>query len=304
MLSDIWHEECGNAELRSNLFRGLAQIQLAMARPKLPVIGSFTIGDSGSLSLRNRPLLLEMQDLENQHVPVEIPRDYTYSTVTSFVSDVLRYHDSRLRHQPNAVSSLADAFYQQSILTFMRVVAHQLPYRDLERGPFGFMLTDLHQSNILVDKDWNVVCLIDLEWACSLPLHMQQTPYWLSGSAVDKIDVSDYDKLRREYMTILREEEALHRGQDRFHLSSIMEKCWEDGTFWFFLALQSPSGIFTLCYDHILPRFANIRELPSLWIAAAELWSRDAGNTREVKMKDKQRYDECLEACFREGSNI
>jgi hypothetical protein len=30
-------------------------------------------------------------------------------------------------------------------------------------GPFPLQLTDLHASNIFVDEDWNITCLIDLE---------------------------------------------------------------------------------------------------------------------------------------------
>lgn len=53
--------------------------------------------------------------------------------------------------------------------------------------------TDLHQSNIFVDLDWNVTCLVNLEWACSQPIEMIGTPYWSTTQGVDVLVSSDYD---------------------------------------------------------------------------------------------------------------
>jgi hypothetical protein len=57
---------------------------LALARIPLPKIGSFTLDEKGYLSLNNRPLTLEIHQLENEHIPVDIPQDATYATVDSF----------------------------------------------------------------------------------------------------------------------------------------------------------------------------------------------------------------------------
>lgn len=70
----------------------------------------------------------------------------------------------------------------------MRAILPQFISRDYRHGPFVFTLTDLHQSNIFVDDKWNITGLIDLEWACSLPIELQSPPYWLSGRSVDDIE--------------------------------------------------------------------------------------------------------------------
>lgn len=38
--------------------------------------------------------------------------------------------------------------------------------------PFLLQLTDIYPSNIFVDRDWNFMTIIDLEWMCALPAEM------------------------------------------------------------------------------------------------------------------------------------
>jgi hypothetical protein len=51
----------------------------------------------------------------------------------------------------------------------LRALLHRHIGRERRAGHFLLQLTDLHQSNVLVDENWEVTCLIDLEWLCSLP---------------------------------------------------------------------------------------------------------------------------------------
>lgn len=98
------------------------------------------------------------------------------------------YHDNRIHHQPNSIHDEDDGYQQLAALTMMRAILPQFISRDYRHGPFVFTLTDLHQSNIFVDDKWNITGLIDLEWACSLPIELQSPPYWLSGRSVDDIE--------------------------------------------------------------------------------------------------------------------
>lgn len=74
MLSETWEEHRGDPKRRANLFRGLSQILLSLAKVPLPKIGSWTIDDSGILSLTNRPLALLLHEFESHHIPTGIPR--------------------------------------------------------------------------------------------------------------------------------------------------------------------------------------------------------------------------------------
>lgn len=170
MLSETWENGRHDKTLRTNLFRGLSRIMLELTRTPLQRIGSFILDDAEHLRLSNRSFNLQIPFLENEGIPVDIPRHTTYSRADSYINDVLAFDESRLRHQPNAVSSLQDGFYQTYALMVMRSVWPSFFRRDLLAGPFFLNLTDLYQSNMFVDEHWNTSCLIDLEWACSRPV--------------------------------------------------------------------------------------------------------------------------------------
>lgn len=291
MLSNTWAEKQHDIELRTNFFRGLSQILLSISRTPLPRIGSFIINKEGYLTLSNRLLSMELQDLENEKIPTGLSRDYTYSTVESYVTDLLGAHDSRLRNQPNAVNNVQDCGYQMSALAAMRTIAPLYFCRDFHRGPFVFTLTDLHQSNIFVDDKWHITCLVDLEWACSRPIQMVEPPYWLTNKGVDEIDVEEYDKLRKELLTIMDAEETetspgfLSKDTEKIplRLSEVMEQAWATGTFWYSLALSSPTSLFTLFYDHIQPLLSKhgseeIGEIMPFY------WGKDVGKFVATKL--------------------
>lgn len=133
------------------------------------MIESFIIDNNSFLQLKTRPLALEVQDPENEDIPTDIPRDYTYNTVDSYVTDVLGMHDSRIQHQPNAINDINDFIYQISALIAIRATFPTFFCGELRRGPFVFALTGIYQSNVLVDKDWHITSTVDLEWGCSQP---------------------------------------------------------------------------------------------------------------------------------------
>lgn len=303
MLSSTWFENNQHDDkLRTNFFHDLARILLSISRIPLPQIGSFIIDDAGFLRLANRPLSVEMAELENDEIPTHIPRDYTYSTTDSYVVDTLAFHDSRLQNQPNAVKSLSDTISQMAALTAMRTVFPLFLRRDLRRGPFVFHLTDLHQSNILVDEDWHITCLIDLEWACSHPVEMIAPPYWLSGKRVDEVDPENYDATRKEFMNILAAEET--RMQDCVankkaipKLSDVMNRSWNTGTFWYTLALSSPTGLHNLFYDRIKPIFFkhSVDDFISIMLF---YWAKDGPLLAYRKVSDKEKYDIQLQQAF------
>ncbi|KAI1962487.1 hypothetical protein LOZ58_002829 [Ophidiomyces ophidiicola] len=87
MLSKTWKDKRDNQNLRMNFFRSLSRILLTIARVPVPRIGSFTIDHNGFLDLNNRPLTIEIQQVENEHIPVGIPRDATSSTSLAYTHD-------------------------------------------------------------------------------------------------------------------------------------------------------------------------------------------------------------------------
>lgn len=176
---------------------------LSLGRMPLPRIGSFTLDDQGLLSLTNRPLTLRLQDLENEGVPTNIARKDIYTTTEPYMLDLLAYHDSLLRHRTTSISDHLDCRAQMAVVTGIRAVLPHFINRDLRSGPFLFTLTDIHQSNIYVDEEWHIEYLIDLQWACSLPMEMQNPPHWLTGRGVDQLEgehLVAFNEVREEFM--------------------------------------------------------------------------------------------------------
>ncbi|KGQ00865.1 hypothetical protein PAAG_12453 [Paracoccidioides lutzii Pb01] len=121
---------------------------------------------------------------------------------------MLVIHDIRLRNRPDSMNNLQDCSYQMSALETMRAKFPLLFKQKFCRGPFIFTLTDLHRSNIFVDHNWHISCLIDLKLACSRPFEMVEPPYWLTNKSVDEIYADENDMLQTEFMTILKAEQT------------------------------------------------------------------------------------------------
>ncbi|KAL2068508.1 hypothetical protein VTL71DRAFT_14845 [Oculimacula yallundae] len=258
MLSDTFEEFRHDKRRRTNLFHSLAQINLSLNKYPLASIGCFSFSDRGFITLTNRPLTLQLQTLENEGIPTGISRSSTYTAVEPYFLDLLNCHDNRILHQPNAIHDVDDGQQQMAALTMMRAVLHHFSPRDSRSGPFVFTLTDLHQSNIFVDDDWNITSLIDLEWACSLSLQLQCPPYWLSGRGIDQMEpgehLDEFQELVLEYIDIFEQEEKAVVGKP-LQQAPMMRRCWETGTFWYFQAINSPKGLYRVFNEHIQRKF-------------------------------------------------
>ncbi|KAL9126776.1 MAG: hypothetical protein Q9217_004224 [Psora testacea] len=308
MLSKSWEGKRQDKSRRTNLFRDLSRIILSLGRIPLARIGSFTLDNTGVLSLTNRPLTLPLQELENGGIPINIAKQDTYTAVEPYILDLLASHDSRLRYQLNSINNEPDCRAQMAAITGMRAVLPHYINRDLRNGPFLFTLTDIHQSNIYVDEEWHIKYLIDLEWACSLPIEMQNPPHWLTSQSIDQLtreNLAEYNEVREEFMEAFEHEENLQNEGKRYTdkkglpRARTMRKAWETGSFFYFHALDSITGLFNLWGRNIQPRFSNVGNLNNeLNRLLAPYWCADAENIVAAKMKDRQEYDAQLRAMF------
>lgn len=74
----------------------------------------------------------------------------------------------------------------------------------------------------------------------------------------------------------------------------------ERGTFWCSLALNSPTALFTIFYDHIQPRFSKThKDDEAFWLITVRYWTLDAFKFLETKVKDKEQYDVALREAFK-----
>ena len=268
----------------------------------------------GVLSLTNRPLTLCLQELENDGIPTNIGRENTYDAVEPYILDLLAYHDSRLRCQPNSINDEVDCRAQMAALTAMRGVLPHFIDRNSRGGPFLFTLTDIHQSNIYVDEQWNIKRLIDLEWVCSLPSQMQTPPYWLTNQGVDHLTgghLNEYEKAHKEFMEIFEHEEYLQNERtpskvmDEHSRANTMRRAWKNGSFFYFHALDSTTGLFNLWVRNIQPMFSKFGCLnDELNRHLAPYWGIDTEGFIASKGRDRDPYIRQLRALFKDQNQI
>ncbi|GES66805.1 hypothetical protein ATEIFO6365_0016009300 [Aspergillus terreus] len=244
--------------------------------------------------------------MEYEGIPTDIPRDLTYCTSEGYVLDLLRCHDNQIRHKPNAISDEYDGRAQMAALAAMRTIHPHYLRRDLRQGPFVLTLTDLHQSNIFVDEEWHIRCLIDLEWACSLPADMLQLPWWLDDRGIDEMPegeyLDSYGKLHDEFIQIFETQEKHFRSTGKtpaVPYAEILRTNWENGNFRFFGALDNPKALYRLFLDHIQRRFDPTQDFEFDDIVS-RFCSADAAEFIERKLKDKEDYDARLQDLFEE----
>ncbi|KAF4977275.1 hypothetical protein FZEAL_6163 [Fusarium zealandicum] len=302
MLSSSWEEKRGDDRLQRNLQRGLARLLLSLAAVPLPRIGAFRLDDAGYIHLDNRPLSTEIIMQENENLPINIPRHETYDRVDDFVLAHLDAFHNRLLHQPNTMANEIDGRFEMAALMAARAVFPRMLQKDLRSGPFVCSLTDLHRSNIIVDDDWNIVRIIDLEFACSWPIEFQQPPYWLGGQFADEIDRPSFSPHHDQFVHILEEQEA----QEEFlairsprRLSAIMRHTWTSGIFWLTLAMQDPIVFSSVFWYRILPDqyHLTIDHTTNFTLLANLLGGQ---HIMERKLQDHDQYLKKLDSIFEE----
>lgn len=285
------------AEQTQNLYKGISKIMISLARIPQPRIGSWTINNNGDISLTNRPLYCHLHQLENWSIPSGIPRDMTYISTDSFYLDLLTGHDNRLWYQANAAFHEEDARGQAKDLILMRALLQRFTDRHFQNGPFIMQLTDMHTSNIFVDKDWNIKNIVDLEWTCCLPLENLLPPFWLTGQSIDRLNGPEYNEFKAcyEQFTNLFEREA----DSTLHLqgAKLMKEALEDGRYWYLNALQTPKGLFNLFRKHLQPFFDDIAK-ETLCEAISPFWTPGMASFVDLKLKEYANYHKDVHNIF------
>ncbi|KKZ60961.1 hypothetical protein EMCG_04384 [[Emmonsia] crescens] len=288
-----------------NLYQSISRIMISLAKVPQPQIGSWTIDDHGQISLSNRPMFCHLHQLENWDIPTDITRSMIYTSTDSFYLDLLASHDNRLQYQGNAVYSEEDARAQAKDLVLMRALLHKFTDRNLRDGPFIMQLTDIHASNIFVDKDWNIKHIIDLEWTCSLPLGDLLPPFWLTGKAVDQIKGTEYKRFKECYerfMDIFEQEEMGAPHHNGILYSRTMRSALDDGRYWYLNALKTPKGLFNLFRTHLEPLYDKVSK-ESLCASVSPFWTPRMTPFVNSKLEEFTQYRQEVRDIFNSGKS-
>lgn len=187
----------------------------------------------------------------------------------------------------------------------MQALIQHFTLKERRHGPFILMLTDLHPSNIFVDEDGHVTCIIDLKWACTLPAEMLQPPYWLTNKAVDQITgdhLVGYGERHEEFVSAFQVEEEASGSIASY--AKVMRDSWDRGGFWYFNAIESFSGFYSLFLQHIQPTYGL--EATGGWKEFERLvtpyWALGTTRFIECKVKEREQYLQRLREVFQRAS--
>ncbi|KAF2452529.1 hypothetical protein BDY21DRAFT_388542 [Lineolata rhizophorae] len=275
MLSKTRDENREEPSRKGDLFRGMAR--LIISRVPQPRIGSFRFHADGTIAPINRPLSCSNMILENDGAPRVLQRSDTYTCTDAFISDLFTSHNNRFLGQPNAVYDERDCRGQMAVKMLLRALSHHYLKQELREGPFILQLTDFHASNIFVNQEWNISCLIDLEWICCLPVEMLTVPYWLTGRGIDQIKEKHFHEF--------------NKGRE--------DAMWESKGVWLWHCLESVNAMYFLLESHLYLRFSS-----TLSLNAEEIVSQfRCENSEDVvakKFAEKEQYDRDLRSLFDE----
>ncbi|OAL34054.1 hypothetical protein AYO20_06702 [Fonsecaea nubica] len=234
---------------------------------------------------------------EHSGTPRTIQPFQVYQNTDSFVSDMLTLHDSHLLHDSHAVRDEDDARERMAIRTLLRAVSHHFISGSRRSGPFILRLTDFHQSNIFVDDDWNITCLIDLEWICALAAEMLSVPYWPTNcSADDTIDerYDKFDEARQIFLGIMDEEAKNLRHEHDIQITKTMRDSWLSKRVWFGACIRSLNAWPFIFEDHLLSKFSTGKELVADLKRISTLWQEEVDQIAKTKVVEEEGYQEEL----------
>ncbi|CAK7269670.1 hypothetical protein SEPCBS119000_003689 [Sporothrix epigloea] len=229
---------------------------VSVARIPQPRIGSFRFNDNGTITLTGRPNLCAALIFEREGALRTTELLETYGTSDTFCSDLLRLHENYFAHNPSAADDEGDCRSEMAVKAIMRTVAHHFISKEQRSGPFRAQFTDINPSNIIVDDDWNITCLLDLGEVSILPVEMLTLPFWLSGCSIADLcgeGLTRFEPIRDLFMQKwISEEKATSSGHE---LSESMSRMWQSQGVWFWESLSSVNAAFYMVIDHLCPKF-------------------------------------------------
>ncbi|CAK3872917.1 Hypothetical predicted protein [Lecanosticta acicola] len=300
MLSKTFEEHRNDPIKRNHLYTSIANIMLDLGKIPQPQIGSFTISNEGIISLTNRPLANPSAFWMRHNWPLPMSRNLTYSSTETYAQDLLALQDLRIQHQVNSIQSRDDGLVQLSILVGFRALLPQLFNPRLSRGNFVMSVTDMHQSNILVDENWKITRLIDLEFACSRPIEFVEVPHWFAAGDLDS-KAEHLQELETEYhkfVDVVAHREKATKQNDAF--SRALLQSWTSGRYWFIQAMESIDCFYFVYRDHFRKKFFKDYDHESHAWPIAQLWTEDVNKFINLKVDGLEQYQKDVREMFSE----
>lgn len=313
-LSATWKQQQQNKQpasnhqhlRRHNLYRSISHIMLSLARLPQQRIGSFSFNPVDcTVALTNRPLTCAMVQLETAGATRTVPPAQTFDRADVYVADMLTLHDNYFMANPHAVRDYNDARERLAMRTLWRTISHRLVVNSAPRvEDMKVPQLDIALSNLVVDDDWNVTCLLGLDWMAVLPASALSVPHWLTGCKLHQIRgerFETYDSARRVFLEVMRQQQDSQKNS--VETVEALEHSWQSRAVWFWSSLRSTSAWVFLFEDHILPYFAPGTTVSQL-SEVASFWDANIDDIVDEKLADEAQYQADLRQLFEADDEI
>lgn len=166
------------------LYGQMASILLQLSTLKFPRIGSLVEerGES-SVQVKGRPLTANMNDIVvHTNAPASILPRQTYASTHEWYNALGDMHMAQLAFQRNdAVEDEDDArdkYVARQLFRNLATEKRLMPELSESDGEFRLFSEDFRPANVLLDKDLQVVGVIDWEFAYAAPSQCSFDPPW------------------------------------------------------------------------------------------------------------------------------
>lgn len=253
-----------DAQILRKAYRGMAKILIQLSKCQFTHIGGVSRDQLGHWCIGKRPLTLDANQLVAlaNYPPDSLPANI-FSTATDYFVAMARNHITHLRTQRNdAVDDEIDCRKKYVARCLFLKVAENFS-KAHNNGPFRLFCDDLRPSNVIVDSELNVRCVIDWEFCYAAPAEFTYcSPWWLLLAHPDDWEggldsfFAQYLPQHETFLNVLQEfeDEEIQRGHlsETERLSRGMALSVQNADFWFCLAATS-----SFAFDDVYWRFID-----------------------------------------------
>ncbi|ATY63204.1 phosphotransferase family [Cordyceps militaris] len=261
--------------LLESLYGQMAKILLQLSKLEFPLIGALEETEEWKWDVTRRPLSLPMNELVRIGT---FPQSKLPTTVfrssSEYLESLATLHMDHLAAQRNdVVSSRADGEKKYIARHLFRKLAGEkrlLPATH-DSGPFKLWCDDLRPSNMLLDRNYQIVAVIDWEFSYAAPsefsfappwwLLLEQPEEWRAG--LDSWTAAYNERLPVFLAAMAAEEDACMaagRLTEDQRLSGRMGASWASGEFWTVYAARKGFAFDCVYWKELDARFFGALE--------------------------------------------
>ncbi|KAF9886741.1 hypothetical protein FE257_011118 [Aspergillus nanangensis] len=244
----------------------MAGVLLKLAKTSLPRIGSVTQMDDFTWEVANRPLPMTVNELvQLASLPQSCLPTTPFDSASLYFESLANLLMAHLKNQRNDAIQSADDCRRKFVARclFLKLARERKLNKrwDIyDQGPFNLWGDDFRPANVLINKEKNIVGIVDFEFTYAAPVEFSFAPPWwllLKRPEYWPDGLEDWTKLfDRRLQTFLKamvqcEDDAIEKGRlsEKDRLSGPMRESWDSGDFWILYAVLR-NFAFDLVYWH------------------------------------------------------